>query len=320
MKKYIVFDVDTGVDDSLALMLASASEEIELLAVTTTFGNCAVDTTTYNSLKILDMLGKKVPVAKGAWRPMIDPPFDYKRDVMVDIHGRDGLGNVGTMVSEPVSKAVDMAAADLMGKAIAESPEKVTIVATGPLGNVATFLMTYPELKSKVEQIAIMGGAAYGGNLKFSVEANIGHDPEAAEVVFKSGVPVVMFGLDATMSVFITDEERRTLAENGGEVGNFYKCCLQQYADIYRALANYPGAVLHDSVPVAWLLDESVVELKDAFVEIELNGYGTRGCTVCDFGGMLKKPFNAKVAMAADREKIIGMHLEAVKKFADKKI
>lgn len=314
-KKPIVMDVDTGVDDTLAFLLVAANESLDLRAITTVFGNCAVDVTTKNTLKICELFGLDVPVAAGAYKPVVDPAIDYSVAPMVDIHGRDGLGNVGDRLPEPTKQVVNMAGVDLMAKAIRESEEKVTIVATGPLTNIATFLVAYPELHQKVAAIALMGGAAFGGNMGFSVEANIGHDPDAAKIVFMSDVPKYMFGLDATMSCWINDEERQQIADNGGETGVFLKDCMQQYSDIYKALGGLPGAVLHDSMPVAWLLDETVAEFAHCYVDIELKGVKTRGCTACDLNGFTKKAPNTFVAMKADREKLIGMHIEAVKKF-----
>ena len=314
-KRPIIMDVDTGVDDTLALLLVAAADTLDLKAITTVFGNCSVADTTKNTLKICELYGLDVPVAAGAYRPLIDPPIDYSIAPMVDIHGRDGLGNVGNTLPEPTKQAEAMTAADLMAKAIKESDEKVTLVAPAPLTNIATFLLAYPDLHDKIECIALMGGAAFGGNLGFSVEANIGHDPDAAKIVCMNKIPKYMFSLDATMSCFITDEERQAIADNGGKTGEFVKACLQQYSDIYKALGGLPGAVLHDSLPVAWLLDPSVVEFAHCYVDIELKGVKTRGCTVTDLAGYTQKPANTYVTMKADREKLIQMHIEAAKKF-----
>ncbi|MBQ3008008.1 MAG: nucleoside hydrolase, partial [Oscillospiraceae bacterium] len=163
-KRPIIMDVDTGVDDTLAFLLAAAADNLDIRAITTVFGNCAVDVTTKNTLKICELFGLDVPVARGTYRPVIDPPIDYSVAPMVDIHGRDGLGNVGDRLPEPTKQVEAMAAADLMAKAIKECDEKMTIVATGPLTNIATFLLAYPDLHEKIECIAFMGGAAFGGN------------------------------------------------------------------------------------------------------------------------------------------------------------
>ena len=314
-KKPIIMDVDTGVDDSLAMLLAAASDKIEVKAFTTVFGNRPVEVTTHNTLKVAELLGLDAPVAKGDSRPYIDPPIDFSQEPVVDVHGKDGLGNVGHTIPEPTREACTLAAAELMAKVLRESDEKVTIVATAPLTNIATFLVAYPNLHEKIECIAFMGGAAIGGNAMPSCEANIWHDPDAAQVVMQSGVKLVMFGLDATMGCFITDDERAQLKANGGKVGEFMCNCLQQYAALYQNLAGLPGAVLHDSLPLAWVLDESVAELEHHYVEVALDGHLTRGETVVDRRLQLGKAPNCYVAMRADRDKLIAMHLEAAKKF-----
>ncbi|MBR2989853.1 MAG: nucleoside hydrolase [Solobacterium sp.] len=310
-ERWVIMDVDTGVDDSMAIMLAGAQKHLHILALTSVFGNNAADKTAYNTQKIAEMLGISAPVAKGSERPMIDPPIDYSAGLGPLIHGTDGLGNVGSRLPEPSRVLSTLTAVDLMAKVIRECPEKVTIVATGPLTNIAVFLLSWPELTDRIEEIAIMGGAAFGGNLAFSVEANVGHDTEAAAIVFRSPVRKTVFGLDATMGVYMTDEERECMAETG-KTGAFLKDCLQPYADIYRQLANWPGAVLHDSLPVAWLIDESLFEMKPVKITVEQNGKYSRGATVCDFN---TEDDTCRIAMGADRQGIIDLHLQAVRNY-----
>ena len=310
----VILDVDTGVDDAMALALAAASDRLEILGLTAVYGNRPVDETAHNTLKVAEQLGLDVPVAKGASRALLDPPIDYSLQPVVDIHGADGLGNCSPMIPEPKGALCPLTACELMAEILSASEEKVTLVATGPLTNVALFLLGYPHLHGKVERILFMGGAAHGGNLRPSVEANTGHDPEAAAVVLTSGLPVCMFGLDATMGCFITEEERLSMRD-AGQTGAFLCDCLAGYSGIYRALAGLPGAVLHDSLPVAWLIDGTVAELKDCRVAMDLDGGGTRGCTVTDVGNIWRREPNARVAMSADREKFICMQLDAVRKF-----
>ncbi len=310
----VILDLDTGVDDAMALALAAASDRLEILGLTAVYGNRPADETAYNTLKMAEQLGLEVPVAKGASRALLDPPIDYSLQPVVDIHGADGLGNCAGMIPAPKGSLSPLTACELMAEILSASREKVTLIATGPLTNVALFLLGYPHLHGKIERILFMGGAAHGGNLRPSVEANAGHDPEAAAVVLTSGLPVCMFGLDATMGCFITEEERLSMADMG-KTGAFLSACLAGYSGIYRALAGLPGAVLHDSLPVAWLIDPSVAEMRDYHVEMDLDGAGTRGCTVTDVGAIWRREPNAKVAMSADREKSIRMQLDAVKKF-----
>ena len=309
----VIMDLDTGLDDAMALLLASRSDAIDIKAITTVFGNQSVDKTCENTLKLCELLGIDAPVAKGARKGFLEKEIDYSMGLEMMVHGADGLGNKGDLLPAPVKKPDDLTAVDLMAKVLKESDEKVVILATAPLTNIATFILAYPELREKIRCIAFMGGAMYGGNIKPTVEANIGHDIEAAAVVINSDIPKVMFPLDATMKVFMTKEERLAMKDTG-KIGTFLAEAIQCYEEIYDRLAGIPGAVLHDSIPTAWLIDESVVKLEDYNVQIELNGELTRGCTVTDtarrFGGEL----NCKVAVDADREKIIKMHFDALNK------
>lgn len=310
----VIMDVDTGVDDAAAIMLAASSPEIELLALTSVYGNRPVNETFRNTRRLASLLGLGVPVAAGAAKPLLDPPIDYSAAPVIDIHGADGLGNIGDRIPDPDVPVCSLTAAELMADKIASCDRKVTIIATGPLTNIAVFLLGYPQLHGRIERILFMGGAAHGGNLKPSAEANAGHDPEAAEVVLTSGLDIYMFGLDATMGCFITDDERAAMRDCG-RTGAFIADCLQQYAGIYQSVAGLPGAVLHDSLPVAWLLDSSVAELRDYNVRMDLNGSRTRGCTVTDTADVSKLPANAHVAVSADRDRFIGMHLAAARRF-----
>ncbi len=311
----VIMDVDTGVDDAAALVLAASSDKLDIRALTAVYGNRPVDETAGNTLRVAEALGLSVPVAAGAASALLDPPIDYSAQPVVDIHGKDGLGNCSSMLPEPSGSLSPLTACELMADVISSSEEKVTLIATGPLTNIALFLLGYPHLHGRIERILFMGGAAHGGNLRPSVEANAGHDPEATAVVLTSGLPVYMFGLDATMGCFITEEERLSM-KDFGTIGSFLCSCLAQYSGIYRSIADLPGAVLHDSLPVAWLLDDSVAELKKMYVESDLDGTGTRGCTVADVGDVLRNKPNTHVAMSADREKFIRMQLDAVKKFS----
>ena len=311
----VIMDMDTGVDDAAALILAAASPKLRILALTAVYGNRPVNETAANTLRLAEALRLSVPVAAGAASALLDPPIDYSAQPVVDIHGKDGLGNCAGMLPEATGHLSPLTACELMAEAVSSCEEKVTVIATGPLTNIALFLLGYPHLHCRIERILFMGGAARGGNLRPSVEANAGHDPEATAVVLTSGLPVCMFGLDATMSCFITEDERLGMKEYG-RTGSFLCECLAQYSGIYRSIAGLPGAVLHDSLPVAWLLDEKVAEMKPYYVESDLDGAGTRGCTVTDTGNILRKEPNALVAMSADRERFIRAQLEAVRGFS----
>ncbi len=313
-KKPIVLDVDTGVDDAMAIMLAAASDRLDILAVTTVYGNSDVGTTTENTLKICELLGLDVPVARGAAHRMLRDYDKPSRLPGLDVHGADGLGNMGGRLPKPKMKPESMAAAELIAKVVRGSDRPVSIVATAPLTNVAAFLLAYPDLRRRIDCVALMGGAVFGGNVMPTVEANVFHDPDALQAVILSGVKTVMFGLDATMMCSINDEETGRLARTG-RVGEFMAEMLAPYSRIYKDLAKIDGAVLHDSLPVAWLIDESTVRLEKHYVEVDLDGMFTCGCTVTDTNDTLGREPNVSAAVWADRERIVDMHIAAAKKF-----
>ncbi len=309
----VILDTDIGVDDAFALLLAAGSPEIELLGITTCFGNSSVDNCTENALRICELLGLDVPVARGAEKSLMWPKRDYERSDMLRVHGKDGLGNVRDALPEPEKKAEELDAVDLMAKLVRESPNKVVLVPVGPLTNIAVFLMAYPELKEKIDGIAMMGGSVYGGNAYPRGESNIVADPEAAESVFRSGVKIVMCGLEATEQAYLTRDDREMLRLVGGKPGEFYYDMVKEYTAFHERFGQSEGPCIHDSVPVAWLIDPSVVELKPAYVTVDMDGRYTLGCTAADFIMRDKKP-NAMVAMGLNRERFVELHTAAFKR------
>ena len=201
MKKNLILDVDTGIDDAFALLFAARHPEINLLGVTCVDGNTNLKQVVINTLKVLDAAGAgNIPVSKGATRPLIDEPryAEY-------IHGSDGLGDLGTPLS---TRALDpRPAVELLRDLVEGADGPVTLVPLAPLTNIALFLRSYPETAAKLERIVLMGGSASSGNATPAAEFNVWHDPEAAAIVFQSGVPITMYGLDVFMRPGITREQ-----------------------------------------------------------------------------------------------------------------
>lgn len=309
MKKIpVIMDCDPGHDDAIALMLALGNEKIDVKAVTTSAGNQTPDKTLNNALRVLSFLGRDdIEVAQGALKPLM-------RDLIIapEVHGDSGLD--GPYIPEPSFKASERTAADVIADVLRNSEEKVTLIPTGPLTNIATFLLTYPELRDKIERISLMGGAADGGNWTPAAEFNILVDPEAADVVFKSGVPIVMCGLDVTHKAQVYDEDIEKFRGLSNATGKLVAELLDFFAIFHKdERFGFKGAPLHDPCAVAYVIDPSIIETKKCHVEIETKGEFTLGATVVDYNDISKKEKNADVAFNIDREKFIEMIYDAVK-------
>jgi len=304
----VIMDCDPGHDDAIALIMAFASEKLDVRAVTTSAGNQTPEKTLNNALRILDYIGVDVPVAQGAKRPLL-----RELEIAPEVHGESGLE--GPEIPDAVSKPVDMPAIDLMRKVIMESDEKITLVPTGPLTNIAMLLLAYPEVKEKIEQISLMGGAAYGGNWTPAAEFNILVDPEAAKVVYDSGLPIIMAGLDVTHKAMIMKEEVEILRDLNTKVGIFVAELLDFFVKFHDEVWKLPGCPLHDPCAVAYLIAPEIFESEQYAVAIETQGEFTTGMTVVDFNRQTGRDENVKVLLGVDRTKFIDLLTELVAKY-----
>jgi purine nucleosidase len=309
----LILDVDTGVDDALALLYAVASPEVELIGATTVMGNVTIEHTTENTLAVLEVAGRgDIEVARGASRPLVKDhePFPV-------VHGARGLGRA--VLPPPRRPASDRSAGRLIVETARERPGEVLLVATGPLTNVATALAEEPELPTLLRGFALMGGAyARGGNTTPAAEANAWMDPDAAQAVFRgfSGVPEaklpICVGLDVTEDVKLSREALADVcaAAPDSPVGRFLADAVPHYIEFYERTRTYGGACMHDPLALGAALDPSLVTLHTTRVEVETDGEWTRGQTVTDLGGMRHSPWpvgwdiadNARVALAVDAD------------------
>lgn len=305
MRTPVIIDCDPGHDDAIALLLAFASQMLDVKAVTIVAGNQTQEKTLNNALKVLSFAGVDVPVAKGDDKPLM-------RDLIIapEVHGDSGLD--GPELPESNLKAVDMSAIELIAKTVRESDKKVTLIPTGALTNIAKFLLCYPELKEKIERISLMGGACFGGNWSPAAEFNILVDPEAADIVFKSGIPITMSGLDVTHKALIYDEDIERIRNVGGKVAVMVAELLDFFSKFHMDMG-FKGSPLHDPCAVAWVIDPSIMTTKKLHVDIETKGEHTLGATVVDYYDVLKKEKNVDVAFDIDRERFVEMLVEAMK-------
>lgn len=306
----IIMDCDPGHDDAIAMVLAHAAPQLRVLGVTTAAGNQAVEKTTYNAQRICTLLGMHVPVAKGRARPLTAEPVHA-----ANIHGQSGLD--GPQLPEPAFPPEACSAVKLMARLLRESEEPVTIVATGPLTNVASLLLAEPELKEKIAQISIMGGGIAHGNWSPAAEFNILVDPEAADIVFRSGIPVLMAGLDVTLKALIYEQDFDRIRAIGNPVAHVVADWLEFFYRFHREIG-YAGAPLHDPIAVAALIRPELFDIREMYVEIELEGDYCRGATVGDTEGIAGHAPNARAIMGLDREGFVDLLCEAVRTYGGK--
>lgn len=311
MKKIpIIMDVDTGIDDAVALVLALQAPELEVLGVTVVAGNQTLDKTLYNTLSVVDYLGRpEVPVAKGANRPLVKEPI-----VADETHGVTGLGTAKLPV--PKIKEQELDAVSFLRKTLEDSKEKITLVPVGPLTNIALLFLSYPHVKEKIEKIVMMGGGAYEGNCTAMSEFNILVDPEAAQVVFASGVPIVMCGLDITMKSYTTKEDIARIKATGTIAGEFCAEAFGVYYNRYINNTTLPGCAVHDAVAITYLLHPEYIKGEMATAKMDIDGKHTYGATVCDFRPWRDKTKdNTFVCMDIDREKFVDLLVKACESY-----
>jgi pyrimidine-specific ribonucleoside hydrolase len=295
----LVIDCDPGVDDAIAILLALASPEVELLALTTVAGNLPLETTTRNALRVLALAGREdVPVAAGASRPLV---VRRDRDAAV-VHGADGLG--GAAVPESSAAVVPMHAVDLLAEILERSDEPVLLAPIGPLTNIALLAALRPELLPRLGRVAVMGGADGRGNVTPAAEFNIWFDPESAARAFDSGLDLTMVGLNATRAAMIGDSEVNEI-RGTGRIGAVAAAMLDHYLDWQVKLYGYRGVAVHDALAVATLLRPELVTTIDALVTVDTTAGPARGMTLVDGYRWDGQEPNLRVAASVDRDAFV---------------
>ena len=301
----IILDCDPGHDDAIAMVLALASPELDVKAITASAGNQTPDKTLRNVLRMLTLLGRQdIPVAGGARKPLM-------RELIIadNVHGESGLD--GPALPEPDFAPQSVTAVELMAKTLRESPQPVTIVATGPQTNVALLLNSHPELHDKIARIVMMGGAMVLGNWQPAAEFNIYVDPEAAEIVFQSGIPVVMAGLDVTHRAQIHGLDIERFRQVGNPVATIVAELLDFFMEYHKdAKWGFTGAPLHDPCTIAWLLKPELFTSVERWVGVETQGKYTQGMTVVDYYFLTGKQPNTTVLLDIDRERFVDLLVE----------
>jgi inosine-uridine nucleoside N-ribohydrolase len=300
----IILDCDPGHDDAIAILLAVASPELDLRAVTTVSGNQTLDKTTNNALRVLELAGRTdIPVYAGA-----DAPFVRQRDVAAHVHGESGLD--GPDLPQPSQSQQAEHAVEFLAQAY-RGPEKPVLVATGPLTNVGLLFATHAD--ARPERIILMGGSIGEGNRTPAAEFNIWADPEAAQRVFAEGLDTTMVGLDVTHRALITDEHTERM-RGSGRVGKVVAELMDFYARFHRRrYTDLDGSPMHDPVCVAHLIDPTLMDVRDAFIEVDCTTGPSWGRTNVDWRG--REHFgapNAKVGLDIDGPRFAELIVERI--------
>jgi inosine-uridine nucleoside N-ribohydrolase len=294
----VILDCDPGHDDAIALLLALASPEITILGVTTVSGNQTLEKTTANAIRVLDHVGRRdVPVAAGAPRPLV-----RERHTAAEVHGESGLD--GPNLPPPSRMPEPAHAIDWIATTVADSTEPVTLIATGPLTNVALLLARYPGLQSRLERIVLMGGAIGEGNVTPAAEFNIWADPEAAHRVFQSEIDLTMVGLDVTHQALITPAHTQRLAA-AGNAGKLVADLYDFYARFHKSTYGWDGAPVHDAVAVAHVIDATLLTTRHCGVVVDTGPELSRGRTNVDLRQTMDWTPNCHVAHAIDSERFL---------------
>lgn len=293
MRKLLI-DCDPGHDDAIAICLALAhKEKFDIQAITTVGGNQTIEKVTMNALKIVELLGEDIDVIAGASGPLVKA-----LETGAEAHGSTGMD--GPILPEPAKKVLQAFAPEHLAKLLRESEDKMTIVALGPLTNIALLLKAYPDVKEKIEEITLMGGGLFEGNKTSAAEFNIYVDPEAAKIVFDSGIPIAMSGLDVTNKAYTLQEEYQHL-KTGGKVSVFVSDLLDFYFK-YSLLHGHIGSAIHDACAIMYLVRPDIYQWKDYHVDVVVSDDVCRGMTLADTRPKTDKPANVKVLLDVDRE------------------
>jgi inosine-uridine nucleoside N-ribohydrolase len=311
----VILDTEPGIDDALALFLALTSPEMQLEAVTTVSGNVHVDLTTRNALALLELAGRSdIPVARGSERPLL------RRPVIADyVHGQNGIGAV--MLPEPQQRPVSKHAVDMIIQKILEAPGEITLVAIGPLTNLALAVRREARIAQAVREVVIMGGALHvPGNVTPTSEFNIYADPHAAHIVLHAGWPVRLVSLDVTNHADMRREQFAALATNGHPVTQCMKAMVDYHLDEFGKARSISAFHMHDPLCLAAAIQPDLIDWQPAYVDVELNGTLTLGETVAYFEKMEDldpalahpHPSNVLASVGVDVERFVDMYMERV--------
>jgi purine nucleosidase len=289
--KRIIIDTDPGVDDALTFLLALASPEIKLEALTTTQGNVTLEKATRNALSVLELAhAHDIPVVSGSLLPLVQPlrASEY-------VHGETGIGNA--KLPAPEAKPIAQHAVDYLIERVLAEPGEISIFPIAPLTNIALAIRKEPRFAKAVKELVIMGGAILEyGNVTPQAEFNIYVDPHAAHIVFHSGIPITLIPLDVTHKCLLLQNHLDRLLQIPSPISRFIADAMQVYLK-YSFELGYAGSALHDPLTLATIIEPDLLTLKEYYVDVDISGGVSMGKTFADILNVTKKPVNMRVAM-----------------------
>jgi purine nucleosidase len=312
----VLLDADTGVDDAIGLLyLAHAQHQglVDIVGTGTVGGNVDVDLTTRNTLKLWELAGLDIPVARGANKPLLSPLHEASH-----VHGIDGLA--GTNLTPPRTVETGEHAVDQILRLSHEYAGELILLAFGPLTNLGIAFVRDPGLTKRIRRVVLMGGSTETGNVTATAEANVANDPEAARMVFTSGAPITMVGLNVTHQTCLLHKDLEPLKQIDNERSRFVLCLIQFMMDAYAKFGwEPPICVLHDPLSAGVCLHPDMIITKKLYVDVETDGKLTRGMTVVDSRPMPAGAPNVDVAVEVDVQRFVSDFMEALTWWAQRR-
>lgn len=311
MPKKILFDTDPGIDDSCAILLALASPELSLEGLSVVHGNCSSEQAATNALSVLELANAgHIPVAKGCESPLVQPSL-----LAPETHGDTGLGYA--KLPEPLSKPIAQHGIDFLIERILASPGEITLVAIGPLTNIALAIRKEPRIVEAVKELIIMGGALrHEGNTTALAEFNTYVDPHAAQIVYHAGIPTILVPLDVTYQCILTPGDVNRLRKIDSPITQFVADATRFYMEFHNEYQQIEGCVINDPLALALTFAPELCTYQELPVEVDLSGGISMGKTVADFYNYGKKSANMKVALSVRARDFVDLFVERMESLA----
>ncbi len=311
MQKRILIDADPGIDDSCANLLALASPEISLEGTSIVHGNCSLEQGTINGLSVLELgNARQIPLSKGCEIPLVQPSL-----LAPETHGNTGLGYA--KLPDPRSKPIARHGCDFLIERILASPGEITLVAIGPLTNIALAVRQEPRLVHSIKELIIMGGAIrHEGNTTALAEFNTYVDPHAAHIIFHSEMPITLVPLDVTYQCILTIQDVERLQKIDSPISTFIKDSTRFYMEYHDDYQGIEGCVINDPLALALTFAPELCHYQELPVDVDISGGVSMGKTFADFYNYGKKPANMKVALAVRPRDFLELFLERIEKLA----